>query len=985
MIKNESLKEANKLFQENKYQSAIEIYQKIVEKGGVLSDIAKQNIFLAQMRISNQKKEKIKTNFIENKKLDYYKDTEAYCVIDAEIQEYINTQAPVIANPLVSIVIPARNAEFFIESCLDSLKKQTYKNIEIIVIDDFSNDATQNLVLSAKRTDNRIKYYRINENLGTYFARSYGASKAKGEFITFQDADDVSHHRRIELHLSISINGKYLVTTSNYSRFDSNTGEILVFHGKKSHYGFITTFIHKSIFKELGSFDFSTRSGDVEFSTRIARNLEKSKIKHIEISTYLAADRVGSLSYNEVNRNEENKKKSLSFPRKKYIKNFEARLSTFKKDQLKEIFKFPMLRSAYDAPNEIIGCGIISHKIIGFMATIPERRNIFNKALETILPQVDFLYIYPDKYELNKVNFSSISKKIRIIDTKKHPKLRDASKFIGVITSDYPEVASDSIVFTFDDDIAYPPDYVSSLYRRLKKHNFRCIVGVHGVILSDFFNSYLDDRKVFHFKKELATERFVDVLGTGTTAFKGELLRGLVTKEELNPGMVDLSLATIARKFRIPMICIERPKAWLSDLTVNIEDETNASLWDETKVDPTKHNQILKSLGNVWGEFNIKQIIINSHKYISPNKDHWQNCTLSHIPKILSSITIETEKGIVGRIKIHIKNKTKKEFLIEVKNAINNSLIYERNTQNLNAAFIINTKSNEVFRLIIKEEDGSIPNEDLVFDIKFEKYYDISPNEKLKTTDLSITAAFATYPARENCAPAVIESILPQVNHLFVYLNSYKNAPSYIEEAIKSAGDSPTLDYILDSTGSPKASGKFRWIDLKGYIFTLDDDLIYPDDYISHMIGWIEKFKRGAILGVLGTIFEQNFELFHKGKKSSIIKKWNYADALEEPRRVHLVGTGSLAFHSDLIKTYGSDLYTLLNYSKNCENANDELLAIFCKEKNIPSYIVPRKKNWLPGNKNMLYGIYEEHFNDDSLSSSVTQILAKASPWPKLD
>ena len=88
---------------------------------------------------------------------------------------------------LVSIIIPVYNAEEYISRCLDSLINQTYKNIEIVIVDDGSND--NSLAIVSKYKDNRIKIYS-QENQGPSIARNTGIEKSTGKYIMFVDADD---------------------------------------------------------------------------------------------------------------------------------------------------------------------------------------------------------------------------------------------------------------------------------------------------------------------------------------------------------------------------------------------------------------------------------------------------------------------------------------------------------------------------------------------------------------------------------------------------------------------------------------------------------------------------------------------------------------------------------------------------------------------------------------------------------------------------
>ncbi len=90
---------------------------------------------------------------------------------------------------LVSIIVPAYNVENYIEKCLDSILKQTYRNIEIIVVDDGSRDGTGEIIAKLRKTDSRIKSYH-QDNRGVSAARNLGLEMAAGDYIQFVDGDD---------------------------------------------------------------------------------------------------------------------------------------------------------------------------------------------------------------------------------------------------------------------------------------------------------------------------------------------------------------------------------------------------------------------------------------------------------------------------------------------------------------------------------------------------------------------------------------------------------------------------------------------------------------------------------------------------------------------------------------------------------------------------------------------------------------------------
>ena len=100
-------------------------------------------------------------------------------------------------NPLVSIIVPVYNGEIWLSLCIDSLTKQTYQNLDIILVDDGSVDKTESICKALAEKDNRINYIR-KSNAGVSAARNTGLSHVKGEYVGFLDADDYLEEHIIE-------------------------------------------------------------------------------------------------------------------------------------------------------------------------------------------------------------------------------------------------------------------------------------------------------------------------------------------------------------------------------------------------------------------------------------------------------------------------------------------------------------------------------------------------------------------------------------------------------------------------------------------------------------------------------------------------------------------------------------------------------------------------------------------------------------------
>lgn len=99
---------------------------------------------------------------------------------------------------LVSVIVPVYNVEKYVIKCLDSIKCQTFSNIEIIIINDGSEDNSDTIIREKYLTDSRVKYF-VKENGGLSSARNYGIEKSAGEFICFIDSDDWIRNDYIEV------------------------------------------------------------------------------------------------------------------------------------------------------------------------------------------------------------------------------------------------------------------------------------------------------------------------------------------------------------------------------------------------------------------------------------------------------------------------------------------------------------------------------------------------------------------------------------------------------------------------------------------------------------------------------------------------------------------------------------------------------------------------------------------------------------------
>ncbi len=121
---------------------------------------------------------------------------------------------------LISVVIPAYNAERFIEQTIKSVVAQTYQNIEIIVVNDCSTDKTMEILEKLKKTEKRLLVETLKENSGVSAARNKGVELAKGEYVAFLDADDLWREDKIEKQLDLIKESKAVLCCTGYNFID---------------------------------------------------------------------------------------------------------------------------------------------------------------------------------------------------------------------------------------------------------------------------------------------------------------------------------------------------------------------------------------------------------------------------------------------------------------------------------------------------------------------------------------------------------------------------------------------------------------------------------------------------------------------------------------------------------------------------------------------------------------------------------------------
>ena len=214
--------------------------------------------------------------------------------------------------PKVSIIVPVYNSEKFLKKCIESMINQTYKDIEIIIIDDGSKDNSREIIQEYQNKDSRIKYL-YQKNSGQAVARNNGIKVSIGEFISFLDSDDYIDTEMIEKLYNKAIKENTdIVVCDALKVYDDRPSEIL--KGLKFE---ISDIKKKYIISSAGPWGKLIKKNTItennlffkeniiyeDFAVVPAYALFAKKISYIEEPLYLYYQRVGSTmnqeSYNK--------------------------------------------------------------------------------------------------------------------------------------------------------------------------------------------------------------------------------------------------------------------------------------------------------------------------------------------------------------------------------------------------------------------------------------------------------------------------------------------------------------------------------------------------------------------------------------------------------------------------------------------------------------------------------------------------------------
>lgn len=498
--------------------------------------------------------------------------------------------------PKVSLLMTTHNVAKYVEAAITSVLRQSWPNLELIVVDDASADETWAILQRLQKSVANIQCRRLNSNLGTYFAKNYALQLAKGEYIFFQDGDDLSHPERVRLLMLLLQQRGVVCVQGAYSRVEFPSGRVMPINGQTYKRGLVTLGVRRHVFEHIGYFNCTSKASDDEFFQRLQRWARESagKIAALDLPLYYNTFREGSLFADMICNDpvaEGHIEQQPSHDRQDYVQKFSTIHREVPASRLNAVFQFPRIRDAITVRPAMSLLANPQLPVIASLCSIPERVDLLRRCVASLARQVDELHVYLDRYESAPAFLRECHPKLTVRFSKEYPNLRDNGKFIPL-----RDLADDCYFLTVDDDIEYPPDYVNTLLKKIEFYGRAAVVGVHGVIIPENPVGYYSGfRRVHWFAAELERDQLVNNLGTGTMAFHTRRLRDLDYRSFEHSGMVDLYVGAFCKDRGIPMVAVSRHQNWLVEMKLtSTHGRVAPTLFAEGWKDDAKQTQLIR-------------------------------------------------------------------------------------------------------------------------------------------------------------------------------------------------------------------------------------------------------------------------------------------------------------------------------------------------------------------------------------------------------
>jgi hypothetical protein len=223
-----------------------------------------------------------------------------------------------------------------------------------------------------------------------------------------------------------------------------------------------------------------------------------------------------------------------------------------------------------------------------------------------------------------------------------------------------------------------------------------------------------------------------------------------------------------------------------------------------------------------------------------------------------------------------------------------------------------------------------------------------------------VICGLATIKERTTNLELTVKSIINQVDKLIVYQNGYKEIFNFLEN--------PKIEIIssLDTKIDMGDAGKFYKVGQYSncYYLTIDDDLIYPEDYVLNILTYLKKYENKVIVSHHGKLMNEGSKSYY----NDILKNYRCLDEVTDLSPIHFGGTGVMGM-------YLSDNHHLKFELFKSPNMADTWIGKYAEDNNITILILPHKKEWLKYSLDLNDNntIYRKYKNNHKTQNKILQ------------
>lgn len=227
-----------------------------------------------------------------------------------------------------------------------------------------------------------------------------------------------------------------------------------------------------------------------------------------------------------------------------------------------------------------------------------------------------------------------------------------------------------------------------------------------------------------------------------------------------------------------------------------------------------------------------------------------------------------------------------------------------------------------------------------------------------------VYGAIASIPQRVDSLESVVACILPQVDKLFVYLNGYQYVPGFIKES--------KIEYILDPVGRDAAATKLWWLNkVNGYYFSLDDDIVYPSDYVKKTIHEYESMGARSVVSYHGKLL-RTFAIHPTQHRKKML---NFQHEVKENTCVHVIGTGVMMLDTRKISL------PLYENARKYPKSIDLAVSIALRESGVKRVVLKHESGWLRQDPRVRHGLNEYKQINKQQEKIALSLMMRGSPW----